>query len=98
MRLELTRGRGGEPDQAVVLAVAGNDLDIAKGKARPKVFRKLDAGRDRMVEAERDQAFGDRRSDQALGRLPRDVELRRDLVLGVAGHVVEPGGARGEVA
>ena len=55
------------------------------------------AARDRMVEPHLDQPFADRQRDEALRGLARNAELARDLVLGVAGDVIEPAGARGVV-
>src|SRR5690606_41007899 len=46
----------------------------------------------RMVEADPDQPFRNRQRDQALCRLARDAKLGGDLVLRVAGDIVEPAG------
>ena len=57
----------------------------------------LHAARDRMIEPHLDEPLADRQRNQALRRLARDAELARDLVLGIAGDVIEPSGARGLV-
>ncbi len=50
-----------------------------------------------MVEPNLDQPLADGERHEPLRRLARDAELARDLVLGVAGDVIEPAGARGLV-
>ena len=50
--------------------------------------------RDRMVEPDLDQPLRHRHRDEPLRGLPRHAELLGDLVLGVAGDVIEPAGAR----
>jgi len=50
-----------------------------------------------VVDAHLDQVLAHRERDEPLGGLARDAELAGDLVLGVAGDVVEPGGTRGVV-
>ena len=47
-----------------------------------------------MIEPHLDQLLADRERDETLRRLARHAELARDLVLRVAGDVVEPAGAR----
>ena len=47
-----------------------------------------------MVQTEGNQPLGKRKRNQPLRRRARNVELARDLVLGVAGDVIEPAGAR----
>ena len=71
--------------------------------AEPEVVTQLErrgelhAARDRMIEPDLDQPLADRQRNQALRRLARNAELARDLVLGVAGDVIEPSGAGGLV-
>jgi hypothetical protein len=48
---------------------------------------------DGVIEAHLDQPFANGERYQALRRLARDAELAGDLVLGVAGDVIEPAGA-----
>jgi hypothetical protein len=97
MCLHLAGGGAGEPDQTVLVGIARHDLHEVEPEAGLQRFGKLGARRDRVVQAELDQALGDRRGDQPLRGLARHVELAGDLILGVARHVVEPGRARGEV-
>ena len=47
-----------------------------------------------MVEPHLDQPLRHRHGNEPLRRLPRDAELLGDLVLRVAGDVIEPAGAR----
>src|SRR6516225_2004249 len=47
---------------------------------------------DGVVETHLDQPPAHRQRDQALGRLAGDAELGCDLVLGIAGDVIEPTG------
>ena len=66
-------------------------------KTRLQPRRKLEAVGDRVVDADLDQPFRDGKRDQPLRALPRHAELGRDLVLGVAGDIIEPAGAGGVV-
>src|SRR3984957_9683662 len=50
-----------------------------------------------MIEPDLDEPLADRQRNQALRGLTRNAELARDLVLGVAGDIVEPPGASGLV-
>src|SRR5271170_2285812 len=50
-----------------------------------------------MIEPDLDEPLADRQRNQALRRLARNAELARDLVLSVAGDVIEPSGAGGLV-
>src|ERR1700734_2649185 len=50
-----------------------------------------------MIEPDLDEPLADRQRNQALRRLARNAELARDLVLGVAGDIIKPSGARGLV-
>src|SRR5690606_10952156 len=52
---------------------------------------------DRVVEPDLYQALADRERDEALRRLARNAHLGGDFLLGIAGHVIEPAGARGIV-
>src|SRR6478609_7142236 len=52
---------------------------------------------DRMIEPDLDQPFSHRERNKALGGLPGDAELVGDLVLRIAGDVIEPSGASGFV-
>ena len=60
-------------------------------------LREFEAMADRMIEPDLDQLVADRQRDQPLGRLARHAELAGDLILGVAGDVIEPAGAGGVV-
>ena len=70
--------------------------DVAEAQVVAELQRRgeLHAARDRMIEPDLDQALADGERDEALRRLARDAELARDLVLRVAGDVIEPAGAR----
>ncbi len=80
------RGRIGRRNLAIVQIVA---LAQRRGE--------LHAARDRMIEPDLDQPLAHRERNEALRGLARNAELARDLVLRVAGDVIEPAGARGVV-
>ena len=98
MRFELPGGGGAEAEHAVLVGIAGHDLGVVELEAGPERLLELGAGAQRVIDPERDQALGDRGRDQPLRGLARDVELARELVLGVAGDVVEPGCADRQIA
>src|SRR5579883_3627145 len=66
--------------------------DFAETQVVPGLQRRgeLHAARDRMVEPYLDETLADRQRHQTLRRLARDAELAGDLVLRVAGDVIEP--------
>ena len=59
--------------------------------------RQLHTGRDRMLEPEGNQAFGETERNQTLGRCARDLQHLGDFVLGVTGNEIEPACPRGFV-
>jgi hypothetical protein len=98
MRFQLPRGGTPQAEHAVLVGVTWDDLGVVQGESRPQGLFEFDAGADRVIDPERDQAIGDCVRDQALSGLARDVEFARQLVLGIACHVVQPRRACGEVA
>ena len=70
--------------------------DVAEAQVVADLQRggELHAARDRMVEPDLDEALADGERDEALRRLARNAELAGDLVLRVAGDVIEPARAR----
>ena len=90
MCFQLTRSRGAEADHAVHVRIAGDHFRVLEMEACPQGLLELGAGAERVIDPERDQTFGDRGRDQPLCGLARDVELARQLVLGVARDEVEP--------
>ena len=78
----------------VDVGVARHDLAERQPEPFLQPRRELHAMRDRMVEAHLDELFRHGHGDEALRGLPRHAELLRDLVLRVAGDVIEPAGAR----
>ena len=86
------RGRGlGDTDRGGCGSrVARNHLHQIEGKTRAQALRQIEAACDRMVDADLHEPFGNGKRHQPLGRLARHAELGRDLVLGVAGDIVEP--------
>ncbi len=83
--------------EEVEVRVRRRDLAEAKVEAKLERGGKLHAAGDRMIEPHLDQALADGERHEALRRLARDAELAGDLVLGVAGDVIEPACARGLV-
>src|SRR5690242_944391 len=59
-----------------------------------QALRKIEALGDRVVQPHLDKALADGERDQPLCRLARNAKLGRDLVLRVAGDVIEPAGPR----
>ena len=93
--LDLGRGRLGDADRGRGrFGIARHDLDEVEREARLQPRREVQAIGDRMVDADLDQSFRHRQRHQALRRLARHAELGRDLVLRIAGDIVEPAGAR----
>ena len=75
--------------------IARHDFDQIEREADAQPRGEVEAVGDRMVDALTlisPSDSGER--DQPLRRLPRHAELRGDLVLRVAGDIIEPAGAR----
>ena len=74
--------------------VARHDFAELQSELFGEPRREIHAMRDRMVEPDLDQPLRHGHRDQPLRGLARHAELLGDLVLGVAGDVIEPAGAR----
>ena len=70
--------------------IARDDLHLTKAELALERLAPLQAGGDRMVEADLDQAFCHGERDEPLRRLPGNPHGCRDFVLGAARDVVEP--------
>jgi hypothetical protein len=89
--LEPDRRRGRDPGDGVGRGGIGG-RDVAEFQPEPagQAGRELQAVGDRVIQPELDEPLADREGHEPLRRLPRHVELGRDLGLRVAGDVVEP--------
>ena len=67
---------------------------IANSWIERETGEEVEAAGDRVLEPDAHEALGDRERDQPLRRLARDPHGGGDLVLGLAGDVVEPSGPR----
>ena len=89
--LELRGGGFRDPDRARCrFRIAGHDLAEIDAVVAFELVRKLKAMADRVIEPDLDQFLADGEGDEPLRRLPRHAELARDLILGIAGDIIEP--------
>ena len=79
------------------VAVDGHDFAHRETVAVAERLRERQAIGDAMIDAHADQVLFDGEGDESLRHRSRDLELFGDLVLGVAGDVIEPRCARREV-
>ncbi|CAM2152108.1 hypothetical protein PT2222_270118 [Paraburkholderia tropica] len=84
-------------DRVLGVAVDGHDFAHREAVALREPVGEREAVGQPMIDAHADQVLLDRIGDEPLRDRARDLELFGDLVLGVAGHVVEPRGAGGEI-
>ncbi len=77
--------------------IAWHDVHLLQTVSFLETQPQFQAGRNRMVETNLDQAFGHGEGNKPLRRLPRYAHGAGDLVLGAAGHIIEPACPRGIV-
>ena len=87
-------GIGDAKRRRVAVGVAWHHLAIAKVVAIFQPVGEIHAKRDWVIEPDFHQPLADRERDQPLRRLPRNRQFPGDLVLGVAGNIIKPAGAR----
>ena len=92
--LDLGGGRRGDPERRRGgVRIARHHLDQIEREPRSQAGAEVEAAGDRMVDPDLDEAFRNGKRHQPLRGLPGDAELAGDLILRVAGDVVEPAGA-----